>query len=139
MPEPIPAPRATDPAPADAPTDLWATVDRLHGWLESHSQNPPRETLLLRMLKLAEETGEVAQAVIGATGQNPRKGTTHTWDDVESELCDVVITALVALRTLTPAPEQALASRLRAVEQRSVPGRNPESAPGRSPEPVPRP
>ncbi|MFD9072903.1 MazG-like family protein [Streptomyces lasiicapitis] len=137
MPEPIPAPRATAPAPADAPTDLWATVDRLHSWLESHSRNPPRETLLLRMLKLAEETGEVAQAVIGATGQNPRKGTTHTWDDVESELCDVVITALVALRTLTPAPEQALASRLRAVEQRSVPGRDPESAPSRNPESAP--
>ncbi|GGR95596.1 hypothetical protein GCM10010252_37970 [Streptomyces aureoverticillatus] len=138
MSDPIPAPRAADAAaqaPAHAPdprpgpgpdltpdpTDLWATVDRLHGRLESHSRHSPRETLLLRMLKLSEETGEVAQAVIGATGQNPRKGTTHTWDDVQSELCDVVITALVALRTLTPTPEEALTSRLRAVEERSVP------------------
>ncbi|EPH42171.1 MazG-like family protein [Streptomyces aurantiacus] len=143
MSDPIPAPRATDaaahapahapgpaPGPADLPTDLWATVDRLHGWLESHGRHSPRETLLLRMLKLSEETGEVAQAVIGATGQNPRKGTTHTWDDVQSELCDVVITALVALRTLTPAPEEALAKRLRAVEKRSVPS---SSGPGRNP------
>lgn len=132
MPDPIPAPHSTDtaphapahapaPDPDPDPVDVWATVDRLHGWLESHSRHSPRETLLLRMLKLSEETGEVAQAVIGATGQNPRKGTTHTWDDVQSELCDVVITALVALRTLTPNPEQALADRLRAVEARSTP------------------
>lgn len=100
--------------------DLWDSVSRLHDWLTSHDRLPPRETLLLRMLKLSEEVGEVAQAVIGATGQNPRKGTTHTWDDVQSELCDVVISALVVLRTLTPAPERALDTRLRAVVARSA-------------------
>ncbi|WP_241844773.1 MazG-like family protein [Streptomyces silvensis] len=106
-----------DPTPA--PVDLWQTVALLHGWLASHERHPPEETLLLRMLKLSEEVGEVAQAVIGATGQNPRKGTTHSWDDVQSELCDVVITALVALRTLTPEPEKVLDERLRAVVARS--------------------
>lgn len=136
MSDPKPAPPLTAP-------DLWETVDRLHGWLESHSRHPARETLLLRMLKLSEEVGEVAQAVVGATGQNPRKGTTHTWDDVESELCDVVITALVALRTLTPEPEGALAARLRAVAARSTPPPAPgpadTPAPGPGPAPVPAP
>ncbi|MFH8987166.1 MazG-like family protein [Streptomyces sp. NPDC017940] len=118
----VPAP--ADPAPADpapaAPMDLWDSVSRLHGWLAAHDRHPPEEALLLRMLKLSEEVGEVAQAVIGATGQNPRKGTTHSWDDVQSELCDVVITALVALRTLTPEPERALDARLRTVVARST-------------------
>lgn len=134
----------SDPTPTPPPPapDLWETVDRLHGWLDSHRSHPARETLLLRMLKLSEEVGEVAQAVVGATGQNPRKGTTHTWDDVESELCDVVITALVALRTLTPEPERALAARLHAVAARSTsaspssPSPSPGPAPGRGPGPA---
>jgi NTP pyrophosphatase (non-canonical NTP hydrolase) len=72
------------------------------------------------MLKLSEEVGEVAQAVIGATGQNPRKGVTHTWDDVQAELCDVVITALVALRTLTPDAREVFAQHLTGVRTRSL-------------------
>jgi NTP pyrophosphatase (non-canonical NTP hydrolase) len=76
--------------------------------------------MLLRILKLSEEVGEVAEAVIGATGQNPRKGVTHTWDDVQSELCDVAITALVALRTLTPQAREVFARHLERVTQRST-------------------
>lgn len=88
----------------DDDNDLWATVDRLRAWLDDNNARPPQEALLLRMLKLSEEVGEVSQAVIGAVGQNPRKGVSHSWEDVESELCDVVVTALVALGTLTPDP-----------------------------------
>ncbi|MFD0344703.1 MazG-like family protein [Streptomyces sp. NPDC127117] len=100
---------AHDPGPADRPAprpdrdhDTWTTIDELHDWLDSETGIPPEQDLLLRMLKLSEEVGEVAQAVIGATGQNPRKGATHSWQDVEAELCDVIVTAMVALRTLTP-------------------------------------
>ncbi|MFF1375654.1 MazG-like family protein [Streptomyces sp. NPDC058308] len=99
--------------------DPWDTVDRLYAWLDSHNSRAPQEALLLRMLKLSEEVGEVAQAVIGATGQNPRKGTTHTWDDVQAELCDVVVTAMVALRTLTPDAADVLAAHLRRVGERT--------------------
>ncbi|MGW0532978.1 MazG-like family protein [Streptomyces sp. NPDC003032] len=102
----------------DSP-ELWDTIGRLHDWLESHNDRAPQEALLLRVLKLSEEVGEVAQAVIGATGQNPRKGTTHTWDDVQAELCDVVVTAMVALRTLTPDAEAVFAARLRRVAERT--------------------
>ncbi|MFE9168208.1 MazG-like family protein [Streptomyces kebangsaanensis] len=104
-------------APAD---DLWSAVDALWTWLDGHRTHEGREGLLLRILKLQEETGEVAQAVIGATGQNPRKGTTHTWEDVQSELCDVAITALVALRTLTPDAREVFGRHLARVTERSL-------------------
>ncbi|GAA2393165.1 MazG-like family protein [Streptomyces coeruleofuscus] len=105
---------------APPPPDLWATVDTLWEWLDSHRPIEGREGVLLRVLKLSEEVGEVAEAVIGATGQNPRKGVTHTWDDVQAELCDVVITALVALRTLTPEAREVLARHLERVTRRSA-------------------
>ncbi len=72
------------------------------------------------MLKLSEEVGEVAEAVIGALGQNPRKGTTHTWEDVHAELCDVALTALIALRTLTPDARETFESHVTKVTRRSL-------------------
>jgi hypothetical protein len=58
--------------------------------------------------------------VIGATGQNPRKGITHTWEDVQGELCDVVITALVALRTPAPDTRKVFTRHLAQVTARST-------------------
>lgn len=40
-------------------------------------------------------------AYLGMTGQNPRKGTCATLDDLTAELCDVIIAAMVALTTVT--------------------------------------
>ncbi|MEU6381337.1 MazG-like family protein [Streptomyces sp. NPDC046909] len=100
--------------------DLWSGIDSLWAWLDSQHPVGGQDPLLLRMLKLSEEVGEVAQAVIGTTGQNPRKGTTHTWEDVQAELCDVVITALVALRTLTPDTREVFDRHLRRVLERSL-------------------
>jgi NTP pyrophosphatase (non-canonical NTP hydrolase) len=82
--------------------DLWPAIDELFSRLEAARTHTGTEGVLLRVLKLSEEVGEVAEAIIGATGQNPRKGVTHSWEDVQAELCDVAVTALVALRTLTP-------------------------------------
>ncbi|WP_137989589.1 MazG-like family protein [Streptomyces vilmorinianum] len=101
-------------------TEPWSTVDRLAAWIAAHHTLPPEQDVLLRVLKLSEEVGEVAEAVIGATGQNPRKGMSHTWQDVESELCDVIITAMVALRTLTPDAAEVFAGHLRRVAERSL-------------------
>jgi len=92
---------------------VWDEAGRLTEWLGE----VPVEA---QLLKLSEEVGEVAEAVIGATGQNPRKGTTHTWEDVQGELCDVVITALVALRTLTPDTREVFARHLARVRDRSL-------------------
>ncbi len=95
------------------------------------------------MLKLSEEVGEVSEAVIGATGQNPRKGITHTWDDVEAELCDVVITALVALGTLTPQAREVFVDTCPGSRNARGPQGRPDDAaahPGRGPSaPVPTP
>ncbi|MFJ3902218.1 MazG-like family protein [Streptomyces sp. NPDC090025] len=99
---------------------VWPTITRLHTWLGAHQDLPRGEEILLRVLKLSEEIGETAQAVIGATGQNPRKGTTHTWQDVESELCDVIITAMVALRTLTPDAAEVFEGHVERVARRSL-------------------
>ncbi|MDX3312247.1 MazG-like family protein [Streptomyces sp. NPDC054884] len=116
-----PDPGSSTPRTGD-PADLWATVDALRAWLDAERVHDGLDGLLLHVLKLSEEVGEVAQAVIGATGQNPRKGVTHTWDDVRSELCDVIITALVALRTLTPDAQEVFAAHLARVAERSLDG-----------------
>jgi NTP pyrophosphatase (non-canonical NTP hydrolase) len=105
---------------AAAPVDIWQGIDALSAWLDTNLPLDGQEALLVRMLKLSEEVGEVAQAVIGVTGTNLRKGTTHTWDDVQSELCDVVITALVALRTLTPDTREVFDRHLNRVMKRSL-------------------
>jgi hypothetical protein len=98
----------------------WNTVDRLVAWLDQASALPPETERLLRVMKLSEEVGETAQAVIGTLGQNPRKGVTHTWRDVEAELCDVIVTAMVALSTLNPEARRIFAERLEHIAARSL-------------------
>jgi len=95
-------------------------VDELFSRLEAAQPRPGQEGLLLRILKLSEEVGEVAEAVIGATGQNPRKGVSHSWDDVQAELCDVAITALIALRSLTPEARDVFERHLKGVRDRPM-------------------
>lgn len=75
-----------------------------------------------RLAKITEEAGEVIAAFIGATGQNPRKGVTHTVADVGSELLDVAITALAAYEHLTDHQGLALArldDKIRSVARRA--------------------
>ena len=100
--------------------DAWDTIAAIAGWLDTSSTLPPETEKLLRIMKLTEETGEVTQAVIGTLGQNPRKGITHTWDDVRAELCDVMLTAMVALTTLTPDARQVFDTHLARVADRSL-------------------
>ncbi|MFE7117229.1 MazG-like family protein [Streptomyces sp. NPDC057654] len=87
---------------------FWPHVRRCVGWLDAHN-GTGREETAMRLLKLSEEVGETVQAYLGAVGQNPRKGTTHTPADVADELCDVIITAAVALHRFADAPEQHMA------------------------------
>ncbi|MFJ9564817.1 MazG-like family protein [Streptomyces fuscichromogenes] len=124
------------PAPPASTPDIWTSVEDLWTWLDANRRHGGETGLVLRMLKLTEEVGEVAQAVIGATGQNPRKGITHTWEDVQGELCDVVITALVALRTLTPDAEGVFGRHLARVTERSL-GPSPITHPSDGPAPRP--
>ncbi|WP_052849881.1 MazG-like family protein [Streptomyces avicenniae] len=98
----------------------WGTINALVQWLDRNDANPPDVVRLLRVLKVQEETGEVAEAVHGAMGSNPRKGASHTWTDVEKELCDVILTAMVALATLNPDADKVFRDHLDHVATRSL-------------------
>ncbi|HEV2375987.1 MAG TPA: MazG-like family protein [Streptosporangiaceae bacterium] len=73
---------------------MWDDIKRLH---EFHGELP----LEVRLLKLTEEVGEAAEALIGARGLNPRKGVCRTQADLLDELCDVIITAAIAMSAIT--------------------------------------
>lgn len=80
--------------------DLFADIKDITAWLdESNSAGPHEDSM--RVLKLVEEAGEAAAAYIGMVGQNPRKGVTHTQDELLKELADVAITALCAMQHFT--------------------------------------
>ncbi|MER6610081.1 hypothetical protein ABT282_30270 [Streptomyces sp. NPDC000927] len=82
--------------------DTWDHVTRLRKWLDTDAAPTlVEDTRLLRVLKISEELGEVAEALHGALGANPRKGASHGWGDVEKELADVIVTAAVALDTVS--------------------------------------
>jgi NTP pyrophosphatase (non-canonical NTP hydrolase) len=100
--------------------DAWGTIEEIVRWLDDSSTLAPETEKLLRIMKLTEEAGEVTQAVIGTLGQNPRKGVTHTWEDVQAELCDVIFTAMVALTTLTPDARETFNGNLARVAGRSL-------------------
>ena len=69
---------------------MWDRVQRLH---EHHGDVP----LEVRILKLTEEVGEVAETFIGMRGLNSRKGICRSREDLLDELADVIITAAVAM------------------------------------------
>lgn len=98
----------------------WDTVDRLRDWLDDESPASGDNAKLLRVLKIGEEFGEVAEAMHGAMAANPRKGASHTWEDVHKELCDVTITALIALASLTPDARKLFDDRLQQIADRSL-------------------
>jgi NTP pyrophosphatase (non-canonical NTP hydrolase) len=100
--------------------DAWGTIEEIVRWLDDSSTLAPETEKLLRIMKLTEEAGEVTQAVTGTLGQNPRKGVTHTWEDVQAELCDVIFTAMVALTTLTPDARETFNGHLARVTSRSL-------------------
>ena len=86
---------------------LYDTVRHATDWLNANNGTGASE-ISFRLLKVTEEAGEVAAAWIGACGQNPRKGRTHTIDDVADELADVVVTALVAIASLDRDPQTVI-------------------------------
>lgn len=66
--------------------------------------------LLAQGLKVQEEAGELAEAMLGVLGQNPRKGFSHTRDDLLKEVVDVILTAAVLAVSIESGP--AFAARL---------------------------
>lgn len=82
---------------------LGRALARLSTWVDEHNHNAhrdPEAVLFSRVSKIAEEYGEVVTALIGMTGQNPRKGVTHARGDVVKELLDVAVAALATVEHL---------------------------------------
>lgn len=86
--------------PTRSDYDVWTDVESLTQWLNGSNELSEHE-VTLRIMKIGEEFGEVVSARIGMIGQNPRKGVYATRDDVVKELCDVIVTAMVAMNSLT--------------------------------------
>lgn len=84
---------------------------------------PSRHVLVeIRLLKLTEEVGEAAEALIGMQGMNGRKGTCRSRDDLLAELPYVIITAAVAMSGIAGGADQArdhLERRLAVVTERA--------------------
>jgi len=95
--------------PAAITPDQWATIHQLVDWIDRANGRSPHE-VAMRILKVTEEAGEVASAYIGMTGQNPRKGVTHSREDVADELCDVILAAAVALVSVADGKAEGILS-----------------------------
>jgi NTP pyrophosphatase (non-canonical NTP hydrolase) len=86
-------------------------------WLDA-ANGREQASMTFRVLKVAEEAGEAASAWIGVTGANPRKGVTHTVEQVAAELADVALTALIAIESLGLDHRAALEECARKVTER---------------------
>ncbi|GAB7187347.1 MazG-like family protein [Kitasatospora sp. Ki12] len=100
----------------------WAVVDAVHRHLSGHRALIGQPLLPLQVVKIQEEAGEVAEALLGVLGANPRKGVSHTVADLQGELCDVITAAMVALRETTPDPAAVLTAHLAAWRPRHPAG-----------------
>ncbi|MFJ1795364.1 MazG-like family protein [Kitasatospora griseola] len=100
--------------------DTWNIVNSLADRLDAHFDRTDELRWTVQALKLQEEAGEVAEAVIGALGANPRKGFSHDWDDVRKETCDVALSALVMLARMGGDPRSFFEEHLRSVADRDT-------------------
>jgi hypothetical protein len=93
-----------DRALEDQAMDACEQVAEISRWIDcspANLQRTEQEAFLLRSIKIFEEGGEMVAAIIGMTGQNPRKGVTHTFDDVIDEALDTALTALAFVESAT--------------------------------------
>jgi hypothetical protein len=103
----------------------WQDIAAIDAWLDGavmgHYKGQPLAQDWARVSKIGEELGEAIQALIGATGQNPRKGVTNDFDVVLGELADVFLTGLLAIQHFTKdtsATRRILRERLHRVASR---------------------
>lgn len=99
---------------------MWASIEELRKMLDAHHATAGQDVLPQRLLKIIEEVGELSQAYQGFIGANPRKGVTHTQEDVVKEVCDVIIAAAVTLATLSSDPDGTLRRNVEHVVKRAL-------------------
>ncbi|MDJ0383151.1 MazG-like family protein [Streptomyces sp. G-G2] len=104
--------------------NLWKTITELAVTFEASDTARAlsiEEQWTLQVLKIGEEFGEAAQAVVGVRGTNPRKGQSHSWEDVHGEVADTAITALVALARMRPDAADYFAQQIATKSSRFLP------------------
>lgn len=90
----------------------------LSQWIDAaNADRDPEARTWGRLAKIGEEFGEVIEAWIGATGQNPRKGVTGGEYQVIEELLDVAVTALGAVEHMTGHAGYSLMFLVRKIHQ----------------------
>jgi hypothetical protein len=93
-----------------------ARLAEFSSWIDEAVTGSEKERLWGRAAKVAEEYGEVVAAIIGYLGENPRKGTTHSRDDIVAELLDVAVTALGAVESIQGNDGRAVGQLLAKIE-----------------------
>ena len=102
-------------------TNRWDDIDdrccQLASRLTEEFDKTPLQATDRQVLCLAEEVGELVGAYRRATGRARRSG---SWRDVEDELADVVITALVTAHTMGWDLSAIVERKLQHVETRGL-------------------
>jgi hypothetical protein len=79
----------------DATLDARSQLVEISAWIDDYNKDRTAlEQMLMRAIKVGEETGEMVSEIIGWTGQNPRKGITSDKQHVLKEAYDGVLTLL---------------------------------------------
>jgi len=85
--------------------DFMSDVDWCDAHLDRNVSQPYKDQPLAqdwaRVAKAAEEVGEAIDALIGFTGQNPRKGYYGSQDDLLKELADGALSCIYAIQHFT--------------------------------------
>lgn len=96
--QPLKIDREEPPIMSSTQQDASDQLVALSEWIDEGNAHRDTEAVTWgRLAKIQEEAGEVIEAFIGYTGQNPRKGITHDMGHVRKELLDVAVTALGAI------------------------------------------
>lgn len=72
------------------------------------------------LLKVGQAYGEACQGLIGVTAYNPRKGASHTMEDLTARLCAVIRSSVIVLDEIELEPKTTFAANLARVHERSL-------------------
>lgn len=98
----VPDGEAGDRYEAEVQADAAQALVDFSRWVDAYNAHrDPEAATWGRLAKVSEEAGEVIEAMVGWTAQNPRKGEANGKAKVINELLDVAFTALGAIEHLT--------------------------------------
>ena len=85
--------------------ELKSLVESTDEWLDRSASGEYKAQPLAqdwaRVAKVLEEAGEAVDALIGISGQNPRKGRYSNMESLLGELADVALTGIYAIQHFT--------------------------------------